>query len=343
MCRASDPSSLVGMRTGEATLVRQVQARTRADLARIGWTDRRIAAEVRAGRVRRAARGVYVLVDPAGGAATGTAQQREAEYLDRIRAILQRAGDVLVSHLSALILWGLPVVYADFSYLHITADRAAGGQRRSGVHRHGAAGVVPEVRRAGVRVTTVARTLVDVARTADPRTALAACDAALRTTLVTREELACELEAARSRRGVAAARRVIDLARGQCESAGESVCRWAFHAAGLAQPDCQVTVRDAGGAFLGRCDFGYRALGLLIEFDGDLKYGGLLGGRDARAALIEEKARENALRRAGFVVLRLVWSDLADVDRLRRLVEAAMDQARRCHGAGLITGTMDPA
>nr|WP_255427513.1 DUF559 domain-containing protein [Yimella sp. cx-51] len=51
----------------------------------------------------------------------------------------------------------------------------------------------------------------------------------------------------------------------------------------------------------------------VVEFDGAVKYGGANG----RQALVSEKEREDALRRAGYAVIRIVWADLHSLPRLR--------------------------
>jgi hypothetical protein len=40
--------------------------------------------------------------------------------------------------------------------------------------------------------------------------------------------------------------------------------------------------------------------------------------------LFDEKRREDALRRAGWVVVRLVWQDLRSADVVRQRIEAAL-------------------
>jgi hypothetical protein len=50
-------------------------------------------------------------------------------------------------------------------------------------------------------------------------------------------------------------------------------------------------------------------------------------GADGRSALAAEKAREDRLRAAGYEVARLVWSDLADHERVARLIRAAAVRA----------------
>lgn len=83
----------------------------------------------------------------------------------------------------------------------------------------------------------------------------------------------------------------------------------------------QVDIHDAQG-FVGRVDFlvGER---VIVEFDGMVKY----GGADGRRALQAEKAREDRLRAAGYVVVRLVWSDLDDAERVHGLIQRALRQA----------------
>ncbi len=58
-----------------------------------------------------------------------------------------------------------------------------------------------------------------------------------------------------------------------------------------------------------------------------MKYAGAAAA--GQAALVAEKAREDAIRRLGYVVLRLTWSDLLDPARVLRLVQEARMLARR--------------
>jgi hypothetical protein len=62
------------------------------------------------------------------------------------------------------------------------------------------------------------------------------------------------------------------------------------------------------------------------EFDGLIKYGALLrAGDDPSRAVIREKLREDAIRDAGWRVVRWVWSELDPFDavaaRIRRRLE----------------------
>jgi hypothetical protein len=109
-------------------------------------------------------------------------------------------------------------------------------------------------------------------------------------------------------------------------SPGESRGRWLFRQAGLAAPELQFQVLDAGGSLRGTCDWAWREHRLLGEFDGRAKYGRLLKpGQDPGEVVFAEKQREDLLRElTGFSMVRLVWSDLKrprlTADRVERLL-----------------------
>ena len=67
------------------------------------------------------------------------------------------------------------------------------------------------------------------------------------------------------------------------------------------------------------------------EFDGELKYraGEARGGRSVEQIVIDEKAREDAIRATGDGMLRCVWADLRDSRRLRQRAETAGVAAAR--------------
>ena len=84
---------------------------------------------------------------------------------------------------------------------------------------------------------------------------------------------------------------------------------------GLPEPGVQITIYAPDGTFIGRADLGYPELGVLIEFDGLIKYSKLLKpGERAPDVVLAEKLREDRLRDLGYLVVRLVWSELADPD-----------------------------
>ena len=164
----------------------------RADPAVVGWgvprsPDPRLAglaphelARLTArGELVRLRRGTYL---PAAAAAADPA----ARHRQLVAATWPLLGDgSVLSHGSAAVLHGLPVWREQLGHVQVT--RAAGrGKRRGNVHVHVAALADDEVVEvAGLRVTSPARTVVDLGRALPLDRAVAAGDAALRQVLAT--------------------------------------------------------------------------------------------------------------------------------------------------------------
>lgn len=129
------------------------------------------------------------------------------------------------------------------------------------------------------------------------------------------------LSAGRFARGFARPQRVVELVDARMESPGESRCRWLFHLLCMPDAEPQVSIRLPSGR-LARVDFLFRDQRTIVEFDGLAKYD---GGRP----LIEEKAREDELRRAGYQVVRLIWKDLSRSSQVQAWLVDAFDVARR--------------
>ena len=191
----------------------------------------------------------------------------------------------------------------------------------------------------GLPVTSIARTLVDLAREHYGRAALAAADAALHHQLVGAEAVRAALLAARNRSGIGRARRLLRLATVEARASGMAL-RLALIDVGLPTPELQVVVRDRAGAFLGRVDLAYPDFGLIIEFDGEVKYRDLVpSGQTARDVVMAERRRE-----------KHCWTQVSSscassgpifATRRRWLPESGRRwQGRRAVAAGLITGTM---
>jgi hypothetical protein len=228
----------------------------------------------------------------------------------------------VVSHLSAAVLHGLPLWDDLLDRVHLTRDRVTGAKLRRYSQLHVGALSTDEITELdGIRVTTVARTAVDVARTQSFVRSVAIGDAALAAGLE-QAELARAVDRATGRRGVAAARRMLDFCDGRSESVGESTSRVVLCDAGLPAPDLQYKVYD-GAALMARVDFCWEEANTIGEFDGRIKYGRLLRrGQSAGEAVYDEKMREDMLRDLGWQVVRWIWSDLRHprlvADRLNR-------------------------
>lgn len=116
---------------------------------------------------------------------------------------------------------------------------------------------------------------------------------------------------------------ILALADAACESVGETRTRILLEDLGYSVRS-QVTISDEDGRFVGRVDF-MIGDGVVVEFDGMVKY----EGAEGRSALAAEKRREERLSALGCVAIRLVWADLDHPQRIRTMVEAARQRARR--------------
>jgi hypothetical protein len=288
-----------------------------------GLVDDEIRRRLRRGDWSSLQRGAYL-------AGPGQLSSRHRHLL-AVRATL--AGlrvPAVLSHASAAALHGLPLWGVPLRQVHVTRRpqaRSADERRlRSHVARLADGDVVVVD---GTVVTSVARTVVDVARWLPFPVALAVADAALAADATTPGELMAVLDAAQGTRGTRSARRVLRAADRRSESVGESRSRALLINAGLPLPDLQVEVRRSDGRLVGRCDMGWRDHGLLGEFDGRVKYGRLLRpGQDPGDAVFEEKRREDALRDEGWGMVRWVWAELASPPALVARWRRALDRGK---------------
>lgn len=248
-----------------------------------------------------------------------------ARHLLAIEAALHQLGPgAVVSHASAAVVHRLPLWATPLDRVHVTRDRRSGGRRSRCLHLHAAALELDEVELVGgIPVTTVARTLADLARALPFEPALVPADAALHRHLVTPDDLEEAVERSSNRRGNAAARRVIAFADGGGQSPGETRSRVALLRAGVPPPRLQAEFFARGGRFIGRVDFDWGEYSTVGEFDGKVKYGReLQTGQDLGEVVFREKLREDALRDAGRNVVRWTWAELSHfevvVDRLER-------------------------
>jgi len=240
-------------------------------------------------------------------------------------------GGVCVSHQSAAVLHGLPLPGTPPSRVHATRDRRSGARTSRVLHLHAAALEPDEVVAVdGLLVTSLPRTLVDLARSLPFEQALVPADAALHTHRVTRAALDEALGRAAGRPGNASARQVLAFARPGATNPGETLSRLAIHRAGLPPPALQHPVRTAGGLFLGQVDFWWEEFATAGEFDGRLKYGRLLRpGQNPGDVVFAEKVREDAIRADGREMVRWIWRELSAFDEVAQRIREAFARGRR--------------
>ncbi|MBA3527735.1 MAG: hypothetical protein H0T91_00155, partial [Propionibacteriaceae bacterium] len=193
----------------------------------------------RAGQLQRIRRGAYV---------APSTQPPEARDVHRrlIEAtVKQGSTEAVVSHMSAAVLHGLPIWTDSLSRVHVTRDRGHGGKVRRYVHLHATPLAEDELTEIdGLRVTTMARTVVDLGRSLTQLRSVPIGDAALAQGLSI-DELERAVARAAGRSGIGAARRMAAFCDGRSESVGESTSRVVFSQVGIPAPSLQYEVLSA--------------------------------------------------------------------------------------------------
>ncbi len=296
------------------------------DLRAAGFVYPELARLRASGELRSLRRGAYSL-DPN---APDKSREAHRELIEATLGLLTR-DDAVISHMSAAVLHGLPLWDTDLSTVHLTCNRDGGGKQRSCNFVHVSPITETEVVEVDrIRVTSQARTVVDLARGLSAFKAVPIGDAALRQGGVSEPELAEALARCRGWRGVIRARRTVAFLDPRSESVGESGSRVRIAELGLPAPDLQLELLDGLGRFVGRSDFGWLDRQTLGEFDGMGKYGELRDpSKSADDVVIEEKIREDALRELGFEVVRWRWDALQDPTILHRTIMSGFNRAAR--------------
>ena len=235
------------------------QLRSIPALRSAGWTPYQVRRAVAAHELVRLTRRVYT---PA------RELSPRDEHLVRAAALLSTHRDsVVLSHASAAIAHGLAVQVDNPRLVDLTTPPPGRGRRTATYHLHCARFTADDVVTVGdLRVTSLARTVVDLARTAQHAWAVVAADQALARD-VSRDSLLAVVQASKGMTGVEQARQVIAFADGRSESVAESVSRVMISRTGLPQPVPQFRV-EVDGLVVARGDFGWEDWNLIGEVDG---------------------------------------------------------------------------
>ncbi len=291
----------------------------RPALLAAGVTDDELRRLRRSRRLTTVRRGAYVPTDEA------RLSDPVARHVLAVRAAVAKVSPgSVVSHVSAAAVHGLTMWDVDLCRVHVTVGRRSGGRRIPSLHVHTAA-LHPEdvVDVGGLACTSVARTVVDLARTLPFESALVIADAARHRHRVSADGLAAAVARVAGRRGCPDARRVITAADPRAESPGETRSRVAIARAGLPAPTLQYEVPEIGA----RTDFCWKQFRTVGEFDGQSKYGRTLRpGQDPREVVFAEKRREDALRDLGLQVVRWYWDELSPFDEPAARIRRAFDR-----------------
>jgi hypothetical protein len=292
--------------------------RSRAELIDRGWRDRRIRAAVEEKTLVRVRRGWFVTREAWDGL------WAEGRHLVEVAAAASdmAGGSHVFSHVSAAVLWGLPLFRLVPTRVHVTGSTVMKASNTLGVSRHEDRLPDEDVTAIdGILCTSLERTVLDVARFVSAEAAVAVADAALAVSTV-RGHAYDEAEATRWRealtrravdggaiRGIRQARRVIDFADGRAQLPGESVSRLQLVRLGFDKPRLQVPVAGPGGTTYW-IDLGLDDVDAFGEFDGKTKYldESQRSGLPLEEVLLREKQREDWVR--GTTHRRLArWGD----------------------------------
>lgn len=298
------------------------------DLAAAGIDSAEIRSRTKAGDLLHLRRGAYVT--PAGRT------DREDHLLLVRSAVAFAQSESVVSFGSAALMHDLPVPDAALQKVHLTKVRNSGGKRRPGIHIH----VAPltdadTVTIDDLRVTSLERTFVDLARCVGLYDAVAAGDVAIRLGMEP-TSLVEQLDLSARRRGIRNARRAAALLDPRSESYAETKSRVIMVEQGLPLPELQVEITVPEG-FVARVDFLWEDLKVVGEFDGQFKYArSLRPGEELGDAVFREKIREDRLRELGYIVIRWVWDDLLHPERLAARIRRALEVAARSRGRTVV-------
>ena len=278
-----------------------VRITTAAKLDQAGISPAAIRARLKRGDLLRLGTGFYATREMA-------AQVQWHPLGDRLLAVAValagRGPKAMASYQTAALIHGLDLLDRPTATVTVTRLPGTGSsQGRPGV-------VIKPARvppgqaatRYGLPVTSVARTVVDIARSSAFRAGVVTADSALRLKLTTKDELRAVLATCRQRPGSVRAAEVIEFADKLSESALESICRVAFRDLGLPPPRLQVRV---GNEFdeLARVDFLWREFNTIAEADGAIKYADPDNAR-------QQLWRDARLHEAGFQVVHITWNEI---------------------------------
>jgi hypothetical protein len=302
---------------------------TRKQLAAAGTSRTQVRRLVNAGRLVVVRRGVYT---SARRAAVSESDKRRAHVL-QVAAVLASCNfPAVASHRSAALIHGLDLIGKQGTEtVTVTRSPGTGGSRslRKGVNTHAAELPVRHLDVCdGIRLTSVARTVVDLARTCSFREGVVVADSALRTGQITVPKISEVISDCARWPGVRRARAVAAFSDHRSESALESIGRVVFSEYRLPAPALQVWVGGDLGV-VGRADYFWPRYRTIAEADGAVKYA------DPRGAM-RQLDRDARLRDAGFEVVHFTWQEVTltpwqVVERIRAAFVRGAARARSEH------------
>jgi hypothetical protein len=258
-----------------------------AQLLELGFSRDAVRARVRAGRLLRLHRGVYAV-----GHLALTSRSRE------LAAVLACGPQALLSHRSAGRLWG--ILHSSTARIEITAPRSRGPREGILVHRSRAIGEEDRARIDAIPVTSLARTVVDLAEVLSESRLGDAVNEAEVQHLFDLCAIEAALERLPGRAGHRRLRRVLAayqperiISRREAQRMLSELCL--RHGLPPALTDAGVAGHEA--------DMFWPEAWLAVEFDGFAVHG-------TRRAFHRDRRKDRRLAALGVHVVRVTWQDL---------------------------------
>jgi very-short-patch-repair endonuclease len=260
-----------------------------AQLQALGLGARAVQQRAAAGRLHRVYRGVY---------AVGHRALRVEGR--RLAAVLACGPGAVLSHSSAAAHWGL--LHTAAARVDVTAPRGRHGARGIRLHRTRSLDARDTTTHDGIPITTVARTLLDVAATTQPHHLERALAQAEHLRLYDHRAITDVLARANGHRGRAALKQATAREPNWTASDLEAHFLKLVRDAGLPEPFANhpLNAPDHGHC---RPDFHWPAHRIIVETDGWETHG-------TRAAFKADRRKDAALSAAGWHVLRFSWDDV---------------------------------
>jgi hypothetical protein len=259
---------------------------TRSQVLTLGGSDAGINRRVSSGQWQMVQPGVYQV------------DQRRPEWEDKVLSAVLAAGNgAVASHRAALVLWGLDGISS--APIEITAPYSHSPVPLGTiVHRTRRPAEATSI--AGVPVTTVERTLLDIAAVLRPLAVTKAFESAFRRRLTTVDRMFAFLKkrGGRGVQGTRMARRILNNRRDDTStgSGAETEALYLMRRAGLPEPILQYTITTLDGETF-RLDFYWALLRKAIEIDG-------LDAHDSADKLDNDLQRQNKLMDLGIELRR---------------------------------------
>jgi Transcriptional regulator, AbiEi antitoxin/Protein of unknown function (DUF559) len=281
-----------------------------AQLRALGLRKDAVLRRARAGRLHRVHHGVY--------AVGHTVLRREGRWL---AAVLACGDGAVLSHRSAAAHWGL--LQSEATRTDVTIPRARAGNAQIRLHRSHSLDACDTTTHQGIPITSVPRTLLDLAATVRPDRLERALAQAQHLELYDHRAITELLARANGHRGKGGLTEAIAVEPKLTRSEWEVRMLSLVRTAALPEP---LVNRPLDAPDHGECkpDFHWPAHNLIVETDGWKSH-------RTRAAFESDRAKDAALTAAGYRVVRFTWRtpDATIVRRLQALLNPSGTRPRR--------------